>query len=143
MNPDASFCKKIEKGMHNRHLKAIGPKPTSWQFSTFKVSFSTPKVSFDTPNVPNWPYGSECTLVFECRLDPSSRFFWLVLVPRHVFTHIQRFFISFLDNSGLFRNNYLVDKYPKINLNKVQIIHNFIVIQLSLLFLCKQSYFRH
>ena len=37
----------------------------------------------------------------------------------------------FLDNSGFFRNKYLVDKYPKINLDKVQIIHNFIVIQSS------------
>ena len=53
------------------------------------------------------------------------------------------FFISFMDNSGFFKNNYLVDKYPKINLNKVQIIHNFIVIQSSILFLYKQSYFRH
>ena len=53
------------------------------------------------------------------------------------------FLISFMDNSAFFKNNYLVDKYPKINLNKVQIIHNFIVIQSSILFLYKQSYFRH
>ena len=52
-------------------------------------------------------------------------------------------FISFLDNSGFFRNNYLVDKYPKINLDKVQIIHNFIVIQSSLLFLYMQFDFKH
>ena len=51
-------------------------------------------------------------------------------------------FISFLDNSGFFRNNYLVEKYPKINFDKVQIIHNFIVIQSSLFFLCMQSYFK-
>ena len=66
-----------------------------------------------------------------------------VLALRHVFNPYSKIFISFLDNSSLFKNNYLVDKYPKINLDKVQIIHNFIVIQLSLLFLCKQSYFRH
>ena len=82
---DASFCEKIEKGMHNCHPKAVGPKPTSWQFRTFKVPFDTPKVPFGTPNVPNWPYGSECTFVFGCCLDSSSRVFWLVLVPRHVF----------------------------------------------------------
>ena len=48
--------------------------------------------------------------------------------------------------SGYFRlvkKNYLVDKYPKTNLYKVQIIHNFIVIQSSILFLCMQSYFKH
>ena len=65
------------------------------------------------------------------------------LALRRVFNPYSKIFISFLDNSGLFRNNYLVNKYLKINLDKVQIIHNFIVIQLSLLFLCKQSYFRH
>ena len=48
-----------------------------------------------------------------------------------------------MDNSGIFRNNYLVDKYPKINLDKIQIIHNFIVIQSSLIFPCMQSYFKH
>ena len=48
-----------------------------------------------------------------------------------------------MDNSGIFRNNYLVDKYPKINLDKIQIIHNFIIIQSSLIFPCMQSYFKH
>ena len=52
-------------------------------------------------------------------------------------------FISFMDNSGLFKNNYLVDKYTEINLDKVQIIHNFIVIQSSILSPCMQSYFKH
>ena len=52
-------------------------------------------------------------------------------------------FISFLDNSSFFKSNYLVDKYPKINLNKVQIIHNFIVIQSPILFLCIHPYFKH
>ena len=47
-------------------------------------------------------------------------------------TSILWFFVSFLDNSGFFKSNYLEDKYLKINLHKVQIIHNFIVIQLSL-----------
>ena len=51
-------------------------------------------------------------------------------------------FISFLDNSYFSRKNYLVDKFFKINFVKVQIIHNFIVIQSSILFLCMQSYFK-
>ena len=43
----------------------------------------------------------------------------------------------------LFKNNYLDDKYPKINLEKVQIIQNFIFIQSSLLFSCMHPYFKH
>ena len=42
-----------------------------------------------------------------------------------------------------FWHNYFVNKYLKINLDKVQIIHNVIVIQSSLLFICMQSYFKH
>ena len=64
------------------------------------------------------------------------------LALRRVFNLYSKIFIYFLDNSDLFSNNYLVDKYSKINLDKVQIIHNFIVIQLSPLFLCKQFYFK-
>ena len=60
-----------------------------------------------------------------------------------VFNPYSKIFNFFMDNSGLFTNNYLVDNYSKINLNKVQIIHNFIVIQLFSLFPYKQSYFRH
>ena len=51
------------------------------------------------------------------------------LTLRHVFNLYSKIFTSFLDNSGLFSNNYLVDKYSKIILGKVQIIHNFIIIQ--------------
>ena len=53
------------------------------------------------------------------------------------------FFISILDNSGFFWNHYLVDKYTKINLDKIQIIHIFIVIKSSLLFLYMHPYFKH
>ena len=42
-----------------------------------------------------------------------------IIALRHVFNPYSKIFISFLDNSGLFRNNYLVDKYLKINLDKV------------------------
>ena len=65
------------------------------------------------------------------------------LALRRVSNPYSKIFTFFLDNLGLFSNNYLVDKYSKINLDKVQIIHNFIVIKLFLLFLCKQSYFKN
>ena len=61
---DASFCKKIENGMHNCHSKAVGSMPTLGKFSPFRYS-----------KVLNWPYGSEFTFVFGCRLDFSSRVF--------------------------------------------------------------------
>ena len=133
---DASFCEKIEKGMHNHNPKASGPKATWWQFSNFRVLFGTPKV-------PNWLLDAERTFMFRCHLDSPSRVLWLVLVPRHVFILRLWFFISFLDNSGFSKNNYLEDKYLKINLDKVQIIHSFIVIQSSLLFPCMHPYFKH
>ena len=53
------------------------------------------------------------------------------------------FLISFLDKSGFFKNNYLVNKSLKINLGNVQIIPNFVVIESSLLFLCMHPYFKH
>ena len=74
---------------------------------------------------------------------PFLVFFESGLALRLIFNLYSKIFTSFLDNLGLFNNNYLVDKYSKINLDKIQIIHNFIVIQLSPLFLCKQSYFKH
>ena len=91
------LLRKIEKGMHNRHLKAVGPKSTSGKFGPFRVPFGTP------PKVLNWPYGSECTFVFRCCLDSSSRVFCLVLVPKRVFILRLWFFILFLDNSGYLR----------------------------------------
>ena len=87
---------------------------------------------------------AEHTFVFGCVLDSLSRVFWSGPASRRVFIlSLRFFFISFLYNSGFFKNNYLVDKYPKINLDKVQIIHNFIIIQSSLLFLCMHPYFKH
>ena len=65
------LCEKIEKGVPYHHPKATGPKPKTWKFSPFRV--------------PNWPYGSEHSFMFGCRLDSSFRVFWLVFVPRHVF----------------------------------------------------------
>ena len=73
------------------HQKAVGPKHITWKFGPFRVLFGTPKV-------PNWLYGSEHSFMFSCRLDSSSRIFWLVLVPRCVFILRLWFFISFLDN---------------------------------------------
>ena len=125
MNSDASFCKKVENGVHYRHPKVVGPKPTWWQFGPFRVLFSTPKV-------PNWLLEVERAFVFECHLVSASRVFWLVFVPRRVFNLCLWFFVSFLDNSGFFKNNYLVNKFLKINLDNIQIIPNFVVIQSSL-----------
>ena len=137
MNQDATFYEKVEKGVPYRHTKGIGPKPKRVQFGTFKVPIGTPKV-------PNSTLG--CWSRFRVRLHFGLLFLGFlepVLALRRVFNPYSKIFIFFLDNSSLFRNNYLVNKYPKINFDKVQIIHNFIVIQLSFLFLCKQSYFRH
>ena len=41
------------------------------------------------------------------------------LALRRVFNPYSKIFNSFHDNSSLFSNNYLVDKYSKINLDKV------------------------
>ena len=126
MNPDASFCKKVENGVPYRHSKAVGPKPTWWQFST--------------PKVPNWLLEVKCTFMFGCHLVFPSRVFWQSLDLGVFSTSVYYFFISFQDNSGFFKNNYLVDKSLKINLDKVQIIPNFVVIQSSLLFICMHPY---
>ena len=69
-----------------------------------------------------------------------GRSLYLVVFPTSVYDF---FYISFLDNSGFFNNNYLVDKSLKINLDNVQIIPNFVVIQSSILFLCMHPYFKH
>ena len=114
MNLDASFCKKVEKGVPYRHPKVIGPKPTWWQFGTFRGPFNTPKV-------PNWLFEAERAFVFECHLVSPSRVFGPVIVSRHVFILRLWFFISFLDNSDFFKNNYLVDKSLKINLDKFRL----------------------
>ena len=136
MNPDTFSCEKIEKGVLYCHPKAVGPKPKRGKFGPFWVPFGTPKV-------PNWILDTERSFVFRCRLDFSSRVFWQILAPRHVFILRLYFFISFLDNFGFFKKNYLIDKYLKINFDKIQIIHNFIVIRSSLLFLCMHPYFKH
>ena len=102
---ESTFCEKIEKGVHYHHPKAVGPKPTWWQFDTFRVMFGTPKV-------PNWLLEAEPTFVFGCHLVSPSRVFWPVLVPRRVFNLRLWFFVSFLDNLGFFKSNYLEDKIP-------------------------------
>ena len=79
-----------------------------------------------------------CSGAFE---TPFLGFLESGLALRHVFNLFSKIFIFFLDNLGLFNNDYLVDKYSKINLDKVQIIHNFVIIQPFPLFPCKQSYF--
>ena len=86
LNSNASFCEKVEKGVPYCHSKAIGPKPTWWQFGTFRVPFSSPKV-------PNWLLEAKCTFVFGCHLVFPSRVFWLVFVPRRVFNLRLWFFL--------------------------------------------------
>ena len=78
MNLDASFGEKIEKGVHYRHPKAVGPKPNQGKFGPFKVPFGTPKVL-------NWLLEAERAFMFGCNLVSLSRVFWLVLVPKRVF----------------------------------------------------------
>ena len=139
VNPNASFCEKIKKGVPYCHLKAIGPKPKRGKFGPFRVLF-------DTPKVPNWLLDTEHFFVFGWLLDSFSKVFFYWSLHLDVFSSfIYDFFfiIFFLNNSDFFRNNYLIDKYPKINLDKVQIIYNFIVIQSSFLFLCMYPCFKH
>ena len=49
LNSDASFYENIKKGMHNRHPKAIGPKPTSGKFSPFRVHSKSAELAVWTP----------------------------------------------------------------------------------------------
>ena len=55
-------------------------------------------------------------LCFGVFWTPFLGFLELDLALRCVFNPYSKTFISFLNNPSLFRNNYLVDKYPKINL---------------------------
>ena len=116
VNPDASFCKKIEKGIHYHHSKAVGPKANNGKFGPFGMLNGTPKV-------PNWPLDTEHSFVFVCHLDPSSRVFFTGPCTQTCFHPPSMIFHLFSGYFRLFKNNYLVDKYPKINLDKVQIIH--------------------
>ena len=136
-NRDASFCKNVEKDVSYRHPKRIEPKLKRVPFSTLKVPIGTPKVS-------NGTFGHQTHFRARVRFGFLFQVFLSQALHLDVFPiRILRFLHIFLDNLGLFSNNYLVDKYSKINLDKVQIIHNFIVIKLFLLFLCKQSYFKN
>ena len=105
------------------------------------MPFGTLKGPFGTPKVPNGTLGCQSCFHVQVRFRLLLGFLEPSLAFRRVFNSYSKIFISSLDNSGIFNNNYLVDKYSKINFDKVQIIHNFIVIQLSPLFPCKQSYF--
>ena len=83
------------------------------------------------------------SFVFGYVLDSPFRVFLIWSLYIDVFSFLVYDSYLFLDNSGFFKKHYVVDKYLKIILDKVQIIHNFIVIPSSLLFLCMQSYFKH
>ena len=139
-----SFAKRSKKVCLIVTQRALGQSPKGGNLALLKVLFDTPKVS-------NGLLDTKCSSMFGCILDLLIGFFDPVPSPKRVFILSLCFFfflfifflISFLDNSGFFRNNHLEDKYPKINLDKVQIIHNLIVIQSSLLFLCMHTYFKH
>ena len=96
-----------------------------------------------------------CSALQKCRIGfwrpnvlSCSSAIWSLLFNRSLYLDVfsisvYNFLVSFLDNSGFFKSNYLEDKYFKINLDKVQIIHSFIVIQSSILFSCMHPYFKH
>ena len=131
------FAKRSKKVFLIVTWKALGQSPKGGNSDLLKCHSALQKCRMGswTPNV------LLCLSAFWTLL---LGFFYPVPAPRRVFIlSLWLFFISFMDNSGFFRNNYLVDKYPKINLDKVQIIHNFIVIQSSLLFLCMHPYFKY
>ena len=136
LNSDAFFCEKIKKGMHYRHPKAVGPKPKSWKFSPFQSTV------WHSKSV-ELPFGLRT--LFRVRV-PFGLFFQGFLVgpcTQPCFHPPFMIFHLFSRQFRLFKNNYIVDKYFKINLDNVQIIHDFIVNQSSFLFLCMQSYFKH
>ena len=121
---------------------------TKWHPNTKVHSASNSQFStFGVPNgalkVPNWLLEAERTFVFRCHLVSPSRFFGRSLYLDMFSTSVYDFFVSFLDYLGFFKSNYLEYKYLKINLNKVQIIHNFVVIQSSLLFPWMHPYFKY
>ena len=62
------------------------------------------------------PIALLCSRAFQ---TPFLGFLELGLALKCVFNPYSKIFNAFMDNSGLFGNNYLVDKYFKINLDKV------------------------
>ena len=129
--------KKIENDVPYHNQKSVGPKP-------LRVPFGTVKVPFSTPKVPNGTLGCQSYFCVRVHFGLLFQVFSSQALHLDVFSiRILRFLTLFQIIQVFSKNNYLVDKYSKINLDKVQIIHNFIVIQLFPLFLCKQSYFRH
>ena len=135
-NLDASFYENVENGMPCHHLKGVRPKPKRDHSALLKCRSALQKCQMVLLD-------AERSSLFGCILDSLFRVFLSGPCTQTCFHPQSIIFISIIDNLGFFKNNYLVDKYPKINLDKVHIIHNFIVIQSSLLFLCMQSYFKH
>ena len=136
VNRDASFYEKFENDVFYRHLKSVGPKPLQVPFGSLKVPISTPKVSDGTLG---------CQLHFRVWV----RFGLLFQVFLSQASHLDMFsirilrFLSLFQIIQVFSATIILQIYSKINFDKVQIIHNFIVIQLSPLFPRKKSNFRH
>ena len=94
LNLAASFCKKIEKGMHQ---SVVGPKPNQGKFSPFRVLFSTPKV-----RIGSWmPNALPCSGAIQ---TPLLGFLGQSLYLNAFSSSVYDFFIiSFLDNSAFLR----------------------------------------
>ena len=120
-NLDTSFREKIERVCFIV-TQRVRRKPKRRKFGPFKCRSALQKCRMVLLD-------AEYTFVFGCILDSLSMVFLSDPCTQTCFHPQSMIFISFLDNSGFFRNNYLLEKYPKINFDKVQIIHNFIVIQ--------------
>ena len=134
-NLDASFREKIERACFIVTQRALGQSPKGGNLALLNFRSALQKCRMVLLD-------AKRSFMFGCLLDSISRVFLSGHCTQTCFHPQSMIFISFLDNSAFFRNNYLADKYPKINLDKAQIIHNFIVTQSSLLFLCMQSYFK-
>ena len=136
MNLATSFCEKIKNGVHYRHSKAIGPKPNQGKFGLLKCRSALQKC-----RIGSWRLNAlSCSgAIWSLLLGFFGQSLYLDVFS----TSVYDFLVSFLHNLGFFKSNYLEDKYLKINLDKIQIIHSFIVIQSFLLFLCMHPYFKH
>ena len=89
---------------------ALALKGAIWHFESIDRHSNNAEWYFWTPKV------LSCLCVF---WTPFLGFLEPGLTLRRVFNPYSKIFTSFQDNSGLFSNNYLVDKYSKINLDKI------------------------
>ena len=131
MHPFAKRLKNVCLIVTRRPL-GQSPKGENLALLESRSTLQKCRIGSWTPNALSW-LGAIWT--------PLLRFFDSSLHLDAFSSSIYDFFLSlFWIIQAFFQNNYLVDKYPKINLDKVQINHNFIVTQSFLLFLCIHPY---